>query len=174
MNLRKRLAVDPAAIEVLVSDTGTRDTPGVKNRKRAARDLFRIAPRLADLQEELYAEGKSGGKRRLIVLLQGMDASGKDGTIKHVMSGVNPQGCQVHSFKAPSGEELDHDFLWRCAQALPERPALVQLPQDRRAIRAEQRPAIAPGGPAPAVRPAFVRAAQQPGAGVSARPDGVP
>ena len=57
----------------------------------------------------------------MLVILQGMDAAGKDGVIKHVMSGINPQGCEVHSFKAPSAEELEHDFLWRCAQALPER-----------------------------------------------------
>jgi PPK2 family polyphosphate:nucleotide phosphotransferase len=57
----------------------------------------------------------------VLLVFQAMDAAGKDGTIKHVMSGVNPQGCQVYSFKAPSPEELDHDFLWRCARAMPER-----------------------------------------------------
>ena len=57
----------------------------------------------------------------MLLVFQAMDAAGKDGTIKHVMSGVNPQGCQVYSFKAPSTEELDHDFLWRCMRALPER-----------------------------------------------------
>ena len=73
--------------------------------------------RLADLQERLYAEDRWA----VLVILQGMDAAGKDGVIKHVMSGVNPQGCEVHSFKAPSAEELDHDFLWRYAKRLPER-----------------------------------------------------
>ena len=57
----------------------------------------------------------------LLVILQAMDAAGKDGAIKHVMSGINPQGCQVSSFKAPSSEELDHDYLWRCVKKLPER-----------------------------------------------------
>ena len=73
--------------------------------------------RLAELQEKLYANNKWS----VLVVFQAMDAAGKDSAIKHVMSGVNPQGVQVHSFKAPSEEELDHDFLWRIAQALPER-----------------------------------------------------
>jgi polyphosphate kinase 2 (PPK2 family) len=65
----------------------------------------------------LYAQDRWG----VLLIFQAMDAAGKDGAIKHVMSGVNPQGCQVFSFKAPSSEELDHDFLWRCMHALPER-----------------------------------------------------
>lgn len=73
--------------------------------------------RLSDLQERLYAQDRWS----LLCVFQAMDAAGKDGTIKHVMSGVNPQGVQVHSFKAPSTEELAHDFLWRSARALPER-----------------------------------------------------
>jgi PPK2 family polyphosphate:nucleotide phosphotransferase len=72
---------------------------------------------LAEEQDKLYAQNQYA----LLVVLQAMDAAGKDGTIKHVMSGVNPQGCQVSSFKAPSVTELDHDYLWRCARALPER-----------------------------------------------------
>jgi PPK2 family polyphosphate:nucleotide phosphotransferase len=72
---------------------------------------------LADLQAMLYAQNTYG----LLIVLQGIDAAGKDGTIKHVMSGVNPAGCQVKSFKAPSVEELDHDYLWRHVLALPER-----------------------------------------------------
>ena len=72
---------------------------------------------LAAMQEILYAQDKWS----LLVIFQAMDAAGKDGAIKHVMSGVNPQGCQVTSFKAPSSEELDHDFLWRCQKHLPER-----------------------------------------------------
>jgi len=72
---------------------------------------------LATLQDVLYAHNIYG----VLVLFQAMDAAGKDGTIKHVMSGVNPQGCQVFNFKAPSLEELDHDYLWRCFKALPER-----------------------------------------------------
>lgn len=72
---------------------------------------------LSDLQEVLYAQDKWS----LLVIFQAMDAAGKDGAIKHVLSGVNPQGCQVTSFKAPSAEELDHDFMWRCLKELPER-----------------------------------------------------
>ncbi len=73
--------------------------------------------RLEELQQRLYADGQ----RALLIVLQGMDAAGKDGIIKHVMSGVNPEGCDVHSFKTPSAEELEHDFLWRIDKALPER-----------------------------------------------------
>ena len=72
---------------------------------------------LSNLQEVLYAQDKWA----VLVIFQAMDAAGKDGAIKHVMSGINPQGCQVSSFKAPSEEELDHDFLWRCIKNLPER-----------------------------------------------------
>jgi PPK2 family polyphosphate:nucleotide phosphotransferase len=73
--------------------------------------------KLAQMQERLYADDKWS----VLLILQAMDAAGKDSTIEHVMSGVNPQGCQVHSFKAPSNEELDHDFLWRTVKAMPER-----------------------------------------------------
>lgn len=72
---------------------------------------------LAELQKVLYAQDKWA----VLLIFQAMDAAGKDGAIKHVFSGVNPQGCQVTSFKAPSAEELDHDFMWRCMKALPER-----------------------------------------------------
>jgi PPK2 family polyphosphate:nucleotide phosphotransferase len=72
---------------------------------------------LSKLQDKLYAQDRWA----LLIIFQAMDAAGKDSAIKHVMSGVNPQGCEVSSFKAPSAEELDHDFLWRCAKRLPER-----------------------------------------------------
>jgi PPK2 family polyphosphate:nucleotide phosphotransferase len=72
---------------------------------------------LADLQQMLYAGNQWG----LLLIFQAMDAAGKDSAIKHVMSGINPQGCQVFSFKSPSDEELDHDFMWRCYRSLPER-----------------------------------------------------
>jgi PPK2 family polyphosphate:nucleotide phosphotransferase len=71
--------------------------------------------RLSDLQERLYASGRWS----VLIVLQAMDAAGKDSVIKHVLSGINPQGCEVHSFKQPSAEELEHDFLWRIAQRLP-------------------------------------------------------
>ena len=73
--------------------------------------------RLEDLQQRLYADGRWA----MLLVFQGMDAAGKDGVIKHVMSGINPQGCEVHSFKAPSAEELAHDFLWRTGKDVPER-----------------------------------------------------
>jgi PPK2 family polyphosphate:nucleotide phosphotransferase len=79
--------------------------------------LQRDIARLSQLQEKMYAQDRWG----LLLIFQAMDAAGKDGTIKHVMSGVNPQGCQVYSFKAPTAEELDHDFLWRTSRCLPER-----------------------------------------------------
>lgn len=72
---------------------------------------------LAKLQNKLYAQDRWA----VLIIFQAMDAAGKDGAIKHVMTGVNPQGCEVSSFKAPSAEELDHDFLWRCAKRVPER-----------------------------------------------------
>jgi PPK2 family polyphosphate:nucleotide phosphotransferase len=72
---------------------------------------------LTDLQDKLYAQDRWG----VLLIFQAMDAAGKDGAIKHVMSGINPQGCQVYSFKSPSAEELDHDFLWRTSRCLPER-----------------------------------------------------
>src|SRR5215510_10021147 len=72
---------------------------------------------LAELQDKLYAQDKWA----LLLIFQAMDAAGKDGAIKHVMSGVNPQGCQVFSFKAPSADDLDHDYLWRCMKVLPNR-----------------------------------------------------
>lgn len=71
--------------------------------------------RLKEIQQRLYANGRWA----VLVVLQGMDAAGKDGAVKHVMSGVNPQGCAVHAFKTPSAEELAHDFLWRAAKVLP-------------------------------------------------------
>jgi PPK2 family polyphosphate:nucleotide phosphotransferase len=94
------------------------DTCGLKLGKKEAADLLQhgIAG-LAEEQDMLYARDSWS----LLLIFQAMDAAGKDSTIKHVMSGVNPQGCQVVSFKQPSPEELDHDFMWRCAKHLPER-----------------------------------------------------
>jgi PPK2 family polyphosphate:nucleotide phosphotransferase len=100
--------------EIEPDDTG--DLPA--DAKGRSRDLLaKSTETLAALQERLYAQDRWG----LLLIFQAMDAAGKDGVIEHVMSGVNPQGCQVHSFKAPSAEELDHDFLWRTSRALPER-----------------------------------------------------
>jgi PPK2 family polyphosphate:nucleotide phosphotransferase len=96
-----------------------RDTPGVKGKAKAAKDAARMGPQLADLQERLHANGQLGSPHRLLLLLQGMDASGKDGTVKHVVGQVNPGGCRITSFSAPTKEELKHDFLWRVTNSLP-------------------------------------------------------
>lgn len=94
------------------------DTRGLRLDKGEASDLLqRGTVWLAEEQEKLYAQKRWS----LLLVFQAMDAAGKDGTIKHVMSGVNPQGCQVFSFKQPSSEDLDHDFLWRYFKCLPER-----------------------------------------------------
>ena len=87
------------------------------SKKETKKLLEKGLPRLAEAQERLYAQDTKG----LLLIFQAMDAAGKDGAIKHVMSGINPQGCQVYSFKSPSPEELDHDFLWRTSKSLPER-----------------------------------------------------
>ena len=95
-------------------DTGD---PKKEDKERAREALSTGVEAIAALQDKLYAQDKWS----LLLLFQAMDAAGKDGAIKHVMSGINPQGCQVASFKAPSSEELDHDYLWRCQKHLPER-----------------------------------------------------
>jgi PPK2 family polyphosphate:nucleotide phosphotransferase len=101
-----------------LADCDTAHTHGVDFDKEAAKQhLADDVERLRDLQARLYAEDRWA----VLVILQGMDASGKDGIVKHVMAGIDPQGCEVHAFKQPSAEELDHDFLWRCAQRLPAR-----------------------------------------------------
>jgi PPK2 family polyphosphate:nucleotide phosphotransferase len=96
------------------SDTGSLTSESKSEAKRLLAEGVRW---LAEEQVRLYAQDRWG----VLLIFQAMDAAGKDSTIKHVMSGVNPQGVQVHSFKQPSAEELDHDFLWRCARLLPER-----------------------------------------------------
>lgn len=102
-----------------IADVEPRDTGplGSQDKPRAVEGLRAGVDALAQLQDMLYAQDRWS----LLLIFQAMDAAGKDGVIKHVMSGVNPQGCQVASFKAPSGEELDHDFLWRCVRHVPER-----------------------------------------------------
>jgi PPK2 family polyphosphate:nucleotide phosphotransferase len=101
-----------------LADYNPADTCGLDIEKAEAKALLADGiERLSALQEKLYAQNRWS----VLVVFQAMDAAGKDGAIKHVMSGINPQGCQVHAFKAPSAEELDHDFLWRIGKALPER-----------------------------------------------------
>lgn len=99
--------VDPGDTQ----DFKSEDKPRAKQALQAGIDV------LAELQDMLYAQDRWS----VLLIFQAMDAAGKDGTIKHVMSGVNPQGCQVSSFKSPTSEDLDHDYLWRCQKQLPER-----------------------------------------------------
>ncbi len=100
-----------------VDPGSTLDFTKEADKPRAKEALANGIVALAELQDKLYAQDKWG----VLLLFQAMDAAGKDGAIKHVMSGVNPQGCQVHSFKSPSAEDLDHDYLWRCMRCLPNR-----------------------------------------------------
>ena len=101
-----------------LKDIDPGETCGLDMAKSEAADLLQRGREwLAEEQEMLYAQDRWS----LLLVFQAMDAAGKDGTIKHVMSGVNPQGCQVFSFKQPSAEDLDHDFMWRYAKSLPER-----------------------------------------------------
>jgi PPK2 family polyphosphate:nucleotide phosphotransferase len=107
----------PPGKKIRLKDYDTGYTGKFKDKSEAAETLKADIKRLAKLQDVLYAQNTYS----LLVIFQAMDAAGKDGTIRHVMSGVNPQGTQVYSFKAPSPEELDHDYLWRSFKALPER-----------------------------------------------------
>src|SRR5262245_32012080 len=102
-----------------LKDIDPEDTMGLESeaKPKAKEALMEGIQVLSELQNQMYAQDRQG----LLLIFQAMDAAGKDGTIKHVMSGVNPQGCQVASFKSPSSEDLDHDYLWRCQKHLPER-----------------------------------------------------
>jgi PPK2 family polyphosphate:nucleotide phosphotransferase len=112
----KQFRVDPDG-KVKLKDRDPADTAGFESKQDAKQRLVEGIKRLRDLQERLYAYDRWA----LLLIFQAMDAAGKDSTIEHVMSGVNPQGCQVFSFKQPSAEELDHDYLWRTSRCLPER-----------------------------------------------------
>jgi PPK2 family polyphosphate:nucleotide phosphotransferase len=116
MNFTKRFIVKPSR-NVRLSRHDPDDTAGFKDKERAAEQLARNIQRLADLQHRFYAENQ----RALLVVFQAMDAAGKDGTIRQVMSGLNPQSCRVTSFKAPTADELDHDYFWRIHHAVPAR-----------------------------------------------------
>jgi PPK2 family polyphosphate:nucleotide phosphotransferase len=100
-----------------VDPDDTLDFTKEEHKTRAKEVLATGVTALAELQDKLYAQDKWA----VLLIFQAMDAAGKDGAIKHVMSGINPQGCQVYSFKSPSAEDLDHDYLWRCMKALPNR-----------------------------------------------------
>jgi PPK2 family polyphosphate:nucleotide phosphotransferase len=118
--LRELLRLPPGErIELRGYDT--RATPGAPDGKQAARaDTDRLGRHLAGLQERLWAAGTAGDHRRVLLVLQGMDTSGKGGTVKHVIGQLNPAGCRVRAFKTPTEEERRHDFLWRVRRALPE------------------------------------------------------
>lgn len=105
----------PADQSRKLSDFLTDDTGSFNNSKDAEEDLVKGIKELSKIQDMLYAQNKFS----LLIIFQAMDAAGKDSTIKHVMSGINPQGCTVTSFKAPSIEELDHAYLWRCMKVTP-------------------------------------------------------
>lgn len=115
MNINKYLVKPEGSIDLSVIETG--ETGEYESKKKAKKDLKDNVKEMKKLQSKLYAEDKYS----LLLIFQAMDAAGKDSTIKHVMSGVNPQGTSVVSFKQPSSEELNHDYLWRCSKALPER-----------------------------------------------------
>jgi PPK2 family polyphosphate:nucleotide phosphotransferase len=114
MQLSRKLRIEPGT-KVHLSGLDPNDTLGFEGKAAVLEGLQKNLAELAKLQYLLYAENK----RALLVVLQAMDAGGKDGTIRHVMSGLNPQGCRVTSFKVPSAEEADHDFLWRIHHAVP-------------------------------------------------------
>ncbi len=103
--------------EFRLKDFDPAETLGLKSKEHAQETLESGVARLCDLQDKLFAQDRWA----ILVVLQAMDAAGKDSLIKHVMSGLNPQGCSVSSFKEPSTEELNHDYLWRATRALPER-----------------------------------------------------
>jgi PPK2 family polyphosphate:nucleotide phosphotransferase len=103
--------------KILLDEYKTNYTGEFSSKNQAKQKLKEDIKKLKALQDKLYAHNKFA----LLLIFQAMDAAGKDGTIKHVMSGVNPQGCQIYSFKKPSDEELDHDYMWRTYKRLPER-----------------------------------------------------
>ena len=111
-----RYRIEPGE-RVSLAAIDTDETEHYRKKKDIARELEKQRRRIRDLQARLYAENERG----LLIVLQAMDTGGKDGTIKHVFSGVNPQGCRVSSFKAPSAEESNHDFLWRYHKSAPAR-----------------------------------------------------
>jgi polyphosphate kinase 2 (PPK2 family) len=115
MNINQFLA-EPGKFSSL-KQYSTNSTPGVSDKKEAEGWMNKYIKEMQELQGMLYA----GSKHSVLLVFQAMDGAGKDSTIKHVMSGINPQGCQVYSFKQPSMEELNHDFLWRTTKCMPER-----------------------------------------------------
>ncbi len=114
MNLTERLRVKPGRT-IALSDYSSDSTPGCRRKEDVDKIFEETTSKLAELQYLLYAEGK----RSLLIVLQAMDTGGKDGTIRHVLTRLNPAGCDVKAFKAPTAPELNHDYLWRIHQAVP-------------------------------------------------------
>ena len=114
MKIEKRLRIEPSS-HVRLAKISTDATPGCADKESAVESLGETLLDLRKLQYRLFAENR----RAVLVVLQGMDAAGKDGVVRHVMAGLNPQGCRVTSFKVPSALEKQHDFLWRIHQAVP-------------------------------------------------------
>lgn len=117
-NARSALRLPSGPVDLAALDTG-KGPIGPKNKDAAAEDMAEMAAPLAELQERLYAEATGTSPRRVLLVLQGMDTSGKGGVIKHVAGLVNPQGLGIASFKKPTAEELRHDFLWRIRNQVP-------------------------------------------------------
>ena len=115
MNTSAFAVTGPGQIQIRTFDTA--QTGGWRDKKQAEEQLHRNVKRMAALQDRFYAQDREA----LLLIFQAMDSAGKDGAIKHVMSGLNPQGVQVSSFKQPSAEDLEHDYLWRVNRRLPER-----------------------------------------------------
>jgi PPK2 family polyphosphate:nucleotide phosphotransferase len=114
----ERLRVPPGPVQLSELPTGVLDF-GPQSKAEAAEAMLIIGPRLAGLQERLYAQATRGDRRSLLLILQGMDTAGKDGVTNHVVGQVNPGGLELASFKAPTAEELSHDFLWRIRKRVP-------------------------------------------------------
>src|SRR5262245_9989044 len=119
------LRMAPGAVDLRAVDTGA--TPGFDGDKAAGKKaLAELDPHVSSLQERLYAEGFVGGSRSVLLVLQGMDTSGKGGTIRHSIGQLDPQGVQLASFKAPTAEERRRDFLWRIRRRVP-RPGMIGI-----------------------------------------------
>jgi len=120
LSVTELLRVPPGRVRL--DRIGTRDTPGFDGGKAAGKKaLSALGPQVSDLQERLFAEGVSGGSRNMLLVLQGMDTSGKGGTIRHSIGQLDPQGVDLASFKVPTPEEKEQGFLWRITRALPGR-----------------------------------------------------
>ncbi|KQW12491.1 polyphosphate kinase 2 family protein [Streptomyces sp. Root369] len=118
--LRERLRV-PGGKPMDLASYDTRETPsGPRDKEAGLAAMTDLATPLADLQERLWAASTAGDRRRVLLVLQGMDTSGKGGTVKHVIGLFNPSGCRIHAFKAPTPKERAHPFLWRIKKALPQ------------------------------------------------------